>query len=376
MRVLVAGDFYPCGNTSVLISEKQDYAGVLGNIRELVESVDYSIVNFESPVIGNDGSPIRKCGPNLRTTENSVQAIKWAGFKMVSLANNHILDYGEDGITGTINACIKYGIDTVGAGKNLKEASKVFYKQIGDQLLAVINCCEHEFSIATEHEAGANPLNLIQQYYQIKEAREKADYVLVIVHGGHEHFQLPSPRMLDTYRFFIDVGADVVVNHHQHYFSGYEVYKWKPIFYGLGNFCFEDKGQYNVPWNEGYIVTINFDTEISFTLYPYLQCNGNSSVKLLVDDTSFKVKMNKLNDIIANPEKLNCLCHEFYERHDKLSLSIFEPYIGKYFNAAFYRGWLPSFFKGKKPYVALNHIMCEAHRDKLIHLLNKKIKNK
>lgn len=83
----------------------------------------------------------------------------------------------------------KYGIDTVGAGKNLKEASKVFYKQIGDQLLAVINCCEHEFSIATEHEAGANPLNLIQQYYQIKEAREKADNVLVIVHGGHEHFQ-------------------------------------------------------------------------------------------------------------------------------------------------------------------------------------------
>ena len=134
----------------------------------------------------------------------------------------------------------------------------ILYKEIGDKKLAVINCCEHEFSIATETTAGSNPLNPISQYYAIKEAKEKADYVLVIVHGGHEHYQLPSTRMQETYRFFIDVGADAVVNHHQHCYSGYEYYNGKPIMYGLGNFCFDEGLKKTKQWHEGYIVEISF----------------------------------------------------------------------------------------------------------------------
>jgi poly-gamma-glutamate synthesis protein (capsule biosynthesis protein) len=121
----------------------------------------------------------------------------------------------------------------VGGGTNLQEASKILYKKIDEKVLALINCCENEFSIATEVTAGSNPLNPIQQYYAIQEAKSKADYVLVIVHGGHELWQLPSPRMQETYRFFIDAGADAVVNHHQHCYSGYEIYKKKPYILNL-----------------------------------------------------------------------------------------------------------------------------------------------
>lgn len=96
-----------------------------------------------------------------------------------------------------------YQIDFVGAGRNIREAAKIFYRNIEEKRLAIINCCEHEFSIATEISGGANPLNPIQQYYAILEARKFADFVLVIVHGGHEHFQYPSPRMLETYRFLL-----------------------------------------------------------------------------------------------------------------------------------------------------------------------------
>ena len=85
-----------------------------------------------------------------------------------------------------------------------------------------------------------NPLLPIQQFYKIQEAKENADYVLVIVHGGIEHYQLPTSRMIETYRFFIDAGADAVVNHHQHCYSGYERYKSKPIIYGLGNLLFDN----------------------------------------------------------------------------------------------------------------------------------------
>ena len=77
--------------------------------------------------------------------------------------------------------------------------------------MAVINCCEHEFSVTTGDFPGANPLNPIRQFYKISEARKDADYVVVIVHGGHEMLQLPSPRMQELYRYFIDVGADAVI---------------------------------------------------------------------------------------------------------------------------------------------------------------------
>ena len=121
------------------------------------------------------------------------------------------------------------------------------YKRKDGETLAIINCCEHEFSIADDDSAGANPLNPIQQYYKIKEARLNADYVLVIVHGGHEMYQLPSLRMVDTYRFFIDAGADAVVNHHQHCFSGYETRRsLSSMVWAISALTWEEKIQYGM----------------------------------------------------------------------------------------------------------------------------------
>ena len=140
-------------------------------------------------------------------SESSVAAIRYAGFNCCTLANNHILDQGKQCCLDTIEVLCNSSIDTVGAGKNATEAERVLYKDLCGETLAIINCCEHEFSIADETSAGANPLNPIRQYYIIQEARKKADYIIVIIHGGHEHFQLPTIRMQDTYRFFIDVGC-------------------------------------------------------------------------------------------------------------------------------------------------------------------------
>lgn len=191
MKILVVGDFVPLGRVDKFI-ERGEYQNVFGEVQPLTAGVDYSIVNFESPVVLDESTiPIEKNGPNLKCGSKAIDAIKWAGFDMVTLANNHFLDYGETGVDNTMKICRDKGLDTVGGGKNLYESQKVFYKEVEGQVLAVINCCEHEFSIATSTSAGANPLDPIQQYYQIREAREQADYVLVIVHGGHEYYQLP-----------------------------------------------------------------------------------------------------------------------------------------------------------------------------------------
>src|SRR5690606_37654546 len=100
----------------------------------------------------------------------------------------------------------------------------------------------------------------------IQEAKSQSDFVLVIVHGGHEYYNLPSLRMQKQYRFYIDNGADLVVGHHSHCISGMETYKNKKIYYSLGNFLFTKPSVFK-GWYNGLIleVIISKDKEISVT---------------------------------------------------------------------------------------------------------------
>lgn len=370
MNILIAGDFCPRLQTAKTLNSG-DFSAVLGEVSPIIKEADFSIVNFECPVAKGAENPIEKVGPNLRCTEKGVEALKWAGFDAVTLANNHILDFGREGVANTLSACSANGIETVGAGMNLKEASQILYKKIGDATLAVINCCENEFTIASDDTAGANPLNVITQYHVIQEARKNADYVLVIVHGGHEHFQLPSPRMKETYRFFVEVGADAVVNHHQHCYSGYEVYQGKPIFYGLGNFCFERIDDTQKKWYEGYMVRIDFEKEIRFDIIPYEQCYGKSAV-IPLEKGAFSQQLEKLNSIIADDSQLKHEVERNYDKSAAMYKSIFEPIMNKYFGEIQRRGWLPSFVTKKRKLKATNYICCESHRDRLVHYLLKR----
>lgn len=247
------------------------------------------------------------------------------------------------------------------------------YKTIGTKTLAIINCCEHEFSIATDTSGGSNPLNPIQQYYAIKEASKKADYVLVIVHGGHEHWQLPSPRMVETYRFFVDAGADIVINHHQHCYSGYEEYKGKLIFYGLGNFCFDHPKYRKDKWNDGYMVMINMNDKIEYSIIPYTQCDTEAKVELLPTD-AFNDRLSNLNKIITNSQLLAEETKKYYASSYMQYCNIFEPIRNHFYLACKKRGWLPSLITKERKIRATNFVCCEAHRDKLLYWLNDTIK--
>lgn len=376
MKILVAGDFCPKYKLKDILSQK-NYACVFSEVKALIDSRKYdcSIVNLECPIISeNNYKPIQKVGPNLYSSIDGLYALKYAGFDTVTLANNHILDYGEDGLLNTINCCHDLGFATVGAGVNIDEAQKVLYKNICGKVLAIINCCEHEFSIAFDNRAGANPLNPVLQYYNIVDAKKKADHIIVIVHGGHEYYQLPSTRMVETYRFFIDVGADVVVNHHQHVFSGYEIYKGKPIFYGLGNFCFDNLRIKNSKWHEGYAVELNFNNNnILFEIHPYNQClNSDSlSVSFEIDKDRFKEEIIKLNEIISSKKELSRYQNEYYLKSWKLTEILFEPYVNKILTKLYRLKLLPSLVSKKKKYVFYNYINCESHRDKILHYLSR-----
>lgn len=373
MKILIAGDFAPMARLAKKIENKRFPEVFPSEIRDVIQSADFSFVNFESPIVENGYKPIPKCGPNLKCSEDAAGAVRYAGFTGVTLANNHILDYGADGLRKTVECCRNQGLVVVGVGDNLEDAGKVLYLNKNGETLAVINCCEHEFSIATDTEAGANPLNPVRQFYRIQEAKDHADYVLVIVHGGHEHFQLPSPRMVETYRFFIDSGADAVVNHHQHCYSGFEWYKSKPIFYGLGNFCFDIAPVHiNTTWNYGYMVEITLVDKVETKILPYNQCGQKALVDLLQAD-AFDYRLKELNEMIKDEKLLNSKFDDYYLACVGFEDSCLEPYSGRIMGKLYSMGFVPGFIHGKKASLVLNHVECESHRDKLLYALKRKV---
>lgn len=363
MNIIVAGDYCPRYRIAEMLLNS-DYS-YFDEISDIIRSADYSIVNLECPICESDISPIVKCGPALKTNTNVVKSIKYAGFQCATLANNHFRDFGDIGCNNTINELANHRIDYVGGGNTLKEAQRVLYKDIKGERLAIINICENEFSIATETTAGAAPIDLIDNYHQILEAKSNAKYVLMIIHGGHEMYQLPSPRMKKLYRHYVDLGVDAVINHHQHCYSGYEYYKGKPIVYGIGNLCFGSPNEQISKWNEGYLVNILFCKEgVKINLTPYEQdCNKTNARIAVSDDPCFHSKIKELNDIIADDDLLSVNFNKWIASCYKSKLSLFSSYHNRYLNAAASRGYIPRPASRRELVSLLNNIACESHRD-------------
>lgn len=377
MKILIAGDFCPRFRTAELIEEDR-YDQILGAVKSTIEDVDYSIVNFECSVVDSQRVlPIKKNGPRLKCIRKAVDVISRAGFDCVTLANNHILDFGIDGLKNTVDAIKTANLDFVGVGSNSKEASRILYKEIDGNEVAFINCCEHEFSVAEKDSPGSNGLNPIHQYYSIKEACSNASYVIVIVHGGHEYYQLPSPRMKEIYHFFIDCGADAVVNHHQHCYSGYEIYKGKPVFYGLGNFCFDSDSVRKGIWTTGYMVELTLKDNVTFNIHPYIQCADEPIVKPMPGDMKrqFDEDIFRLNSIILDDNRLEAEHVSWMNKTSKMYEMALSPLANRILCALAYRGWIPSFLPEKKILKIMNYIDCESHRDRMIHMLKNMINN-
>jgi len=370
MKILVAGDLCSRNRLAHFIENGMNET-VFGNIDGVVKKNDLSILNLECPIVNGFAKPIIKCGPNLKASPRIVDTIRYLGFKCVTLANNHFYDYGEDGVRDTINALDAASILHVGGGENLEMAQKTLLFEHSGEKVAIINVCEHEFSIASEHQGGSAPLDVVKNYYEIIKAKQTGAFVLVIVHGGHEHCQLPSNRMVETYRFFVDVGADAVVNHHQHCFSGYEIYKGKPIFYGLGNFCFDIvPPRENSPWNYGYMVSLNVEEKLSFELIPYEQCNGSVSVRLIEDTKSFFSQIEKLNLIIRDEEQLREQMELYYKKSSTYCEKILNPTPTKYLRFLQRKGFFPSLLRQKWLVPLRNYFQCESHREKMNFFMN------
>lgn len=216
---------------------------IFRHVKPFFNQSDYVIGNYETPVLKyNESSYTTVEGAiELSTDETDVQAIKKAGFNVVSLANNYTMTHGPKAMRETIDVFKKYKIDTVGAGTNEEEAKMVSYKEVDGVRIASVGFTD-TFSasmVAGKTSPGVLPANPNYIFEVIQQAKANADLVLVNAHWGQEYDVEPSLRQQGLAKAMVDAGADIIVGHHPHVLQSVDVYKGSVIFYSLGNFVFD-----------------------------------------------------------------------------------------------------------------------------------------
>lgn len=372
MKILITGDLF--------VSDQYYSNQIIDkSIQDLFTMAECRIVNLEAPITDDRSeNKIIKTGPHLRMSEQTaVSVIKQLNVNGVTLANNHILDYGTQGLLDTLNTLKREKISYVGAGVNLKDAAKFITLNSEGMKIAILNFCENEWSIADEDSPGANPMDIIDNTNQIREAKASHDKVIVIVHGGHEYYNLPSPRMQKQYRFYADQGADIVVGHHTHCISGNEVYKGVPIYYSLGNFLFT-KNNINDEWYTGLILEVEITSEgIDCQIHPVKQEKESFKLSLLedIDKEDVLCRFETYSNVINNPDELLNNWKLYIEKQSKEYLNYWSPLasIENRYISGILRRLGVNFINKKAASLHLNLMRCEAHLDLSEEILEKYI---
>ena len=272
--LLAVGDIMLSGSaTPFLKTRGYDYPFKDRSLQKLITSSDVSFANLEYPVTRAGVRFVAKTY-TYRGEPGSLDAIKKAGFNLLSLANNHIMDYGDQGLMATIRGCRQKKMVYAGAGSNLGFAGKLrkFEKHgVCYGLLAYSHTFPEEFW-ATPDSSGTAHLDRESLRQDILHARGEVDILLVSFHWGEELKTVPKPYQVDLAHLVIDAGADVVLGHHPHVPQPIEIYRGKPIFYSLGNYAF---GTFSDNVSFSFVAEVLFqgNTPVRVNVYPINVCN-------------------------------------------------------------------------------------------------------
>ncbi|PED41232.1 CapA family protein [Bacillus cereus] len=256
------------------ISERYGPTYVFRYTLPYFENSDYVSGNFENPVLLKTKEQYEKAEKyiHLETQRQAVVATKEAGFTILNLANNHMMDYGEKGLRDTLQVFKEENLDYIGAGENLTDAKNIVYQDLNGVRVASLGFTDAYVDgfIATKEQAGVlnmNPDIFFELIRKAKKSKEgNADLVIVNAHWGDEYDTEANPRQKALAKAMVDAGADIIIGHHPHVLQSFEVYKNSIIFYSLGNFIF-DQG-----WTR---------TKDSALVQYHLQNNGLAKVEIV-----------------------------------------------------------------------------------------------
>lgn len=199
------------------------------------------VINLEAPITrAGNGWPGKV---NLKTGINPIQEVFADKVAAVCLANNHIMDYGAEGLQETLSALRAIGLPHYGSGNLSDNCLNPLMINIGGCTTALIGyaCKSTSAVFCTETRSGVMPISLDKILADIENARNAgAQIIIVSLHWGMEEIRLPAPSDVEMAHEIIDGGADMIIGHHSHRMQKYEVYRGKYIFYGLGNAFFPD----------------------------------------------------------------------------------------------------------------------------------------
>ncbi|MDB4222427.1 CapA family protein [Granulosicoccus sp.] len=240
------------------------------SIKRFIRSADFSICNFEAPV-RTDATRAPKSGSHIDQEKWALEFIAETGFSAVALANNHIMDYGHQGLVATLAEADRVGLSSVGAGIDREKATKSLRVYLHGKDIAIFNACEWHNGVigdeATNDSAGYSWLNSTTLDVAVMNARAEGQLVIVFAHAGLEHYPLPQSFWRSRYKRLVEAGADIVIGSHPHVVQGYERVGSSIIFYSLGNMFF-----YNNKYAER--------ADPGFSLY--ISCFDNNKISVTI----------------------------------------------------------------------------------------------
>lgn len=264
--------------TAYWISQDRDITKCIDSVLvDHMRSADICFINNEFQYFtrgtAQSGKPY-----TFRGDPENVSVLQDLGVDIVSLANNHTYDYGEEALLDTLDTLQNAGIPYVGAGENLEEASAIYYYELDGFTVAFLSNTRIEWveqtKGATEDPPGvfrtAESNDLL--YEQTKEAVANADYVVVYMYWGVESVTYQEEYQTETGRELIEYGADAVIGDHTHCLQGIEFYKGKPILYSMENYWFNGKTM-DTMLAELHISGTTDDFDVELQLIPAVQTN-------------------------------------------------------------------------------------------------------
>lgn len=372
--ILIGADFVPTVSNYDLFCEGNSRQLFGEELEALLAKADFRIFNLETPLC-DMLHPINKCGVCFAAPTACVKGYAGVHADLLTLANNHILDQGDEGLAATRQVLEEHHIAVVGVGDNVQEAAAPYIFQHAGKTIGVYACAEHEFSIATDSTPGANPFDPLEAPDHIAQLKTRCDFVIVLYHGGKEHYRYPSPLLQKTCRKLVDKGADLVVCQHSHCIGCEEKYHSGTIVYGQGNFLFDNCNR--EMWQTSLLVSLDEHLRVS---YVPLVKDGNG-VRLAADERADSImadfhhrSQEILQDGFVEEEfaKFSDSLLDYYLVSSRGKQSFLFKALNKLSGNRFRKSVLKRYGKSEQTEL-MNYIQCEAIREVFVCGLQNKI---
>lgn len=370
--ILIGADLVPTKSNSRLFIDGNANMLVGKELLKVLNKAKFRIFNLEVPLTDQE-KPIIKNGPNLIAATATIKGYKALNINLLTLANNHILDQGETGLKSTIETLNKAGIKHLGAGDCLRSASKPYIFNFAGKRIGVYACVEHEFSVADGNTGGANPYDSLWTFDHVEELRRKTDYVIVLYHGGKEHYRYPSPMLQRVCRRLVDKGADLVICQHSHCIGCEEKYKTGVIVYGQGNFIFDECN--NECWETSLLIKLCEDFSVA-----YLPLKKNENGVRLADEkmgekilSSFRLRSDKIKEPGFIKKSYTQFADSFTESYLRAlsgKKTLMFRILNKLTRGRKLKKNIMSTYGTMEKVRILNYIDCESHRELLSQALS------